>query len=124
MAKARTKAKPKGTKDIDAYLADLPTEQRDALQRIREIVRTAVPAAEEALVYGVPGFKLHGKSLVAYAAFKKHCGFYPLSPAVIEAHEPQLQRFELAKGTIRFQPDKPLSVALIKKLVKARVAEL
>ena len=111
-------------KDVDGYLADLPDVQREALQRVRETVLAAVPDVEEAFVYGVPGFKLGGKSLVCYAAFKQHCGFYPMSPAVMEAHAEQLARFDVAKGTIRFQPDKPLSLALIRKLVKARVAEL
>jgi uncharacterized protein YdhG (YjbR/CyaY superfamily) len=94
------------------------------LRRIRDVVRAAVPGAEEALVYGVPGFKLRGKSLVCYAAFKRHCGFYPLSPAVMAAHATELERYEISKGTIRFQADTPLAKSLIKKLVKARVAEL
>ena len=114
----------KKPKDVDAYLADLPDAQREALQRIRETVLATVPGVEEAFVYGVPGFKLGGKSLVCYAGFKQHCGFYPMSPAVIDAHADQLERFDIAKGTIRFQPGKPLSLALLRKLVKARVAEL
>ncbi|MCB1756465.1 MAG: DUF1801 domain-containing protein [Gammaproteobacteria bacterium] len=83
-----------------------------------------MPDADEAFVYGVPGFKLGGKSLVCYAGFKHHCGFYPMSPAVIAAYSSDLAGYEVAKGTIRFQPEKPLPKTLVKKLVKARVAEL
>jgi len=121
---AEKRVAKKGPKDVDAYLAERPDDQRKALQRVRETISATVPDAEEAFVYGVPGFKLDGKSLVCYAGFKQHCGFYPMSPAVLDAHASQLGRFEIAKGTIRFQPDKPLSLALIRKLVRARVAEL
>lgn len=110
--------------DIDAYLASLPEDHQRELGRIRELIRAAVPNAEEALVYGVPGFKLNGKALVCYAGFKNHCGFYPMSPAVIQAHLAELKDYEIAKGTIRFQPDQPLPTALVKKLVKARADEL
>lgn len=115
------KSKPK---DVDAYLTEQPEDYRRILQSLRETIRAAIPQAEEAFVYGVPGFKLYGKSLVCYAGFKKHCGFYPLSPAVISAFSAELADYEIAKGTIRFQADKPLSEELIKKLVLARAAEL
>jgi len=83
-----------------------------------------VPDAEEAFVYGVPGFKLDGKPLVCYAGCKNHCGFYPMSPAVIRAHSSELEGYEVSEGTIRFQPEKMLSLALIRKLVEARMAEI
>ena len=121
-AKSRGRAKQHVPQDIDAYLDALPDDQRQALQCIREAIQAAAPDAEEAFVYGVPGFKLHGKSLVCYAGFKHHCGFYPLSPSVIRAHATQLKKYEISKGTIRFQTDKPLPSSLLKKLVKARLA--
>jgi len=124
MAQARNRTKPRGPKDIETYLGALPADQQRALRHIRKAIRAAAPQAEEAFVYGVPGFKLGGKGLVCYAGFKKHCGFYPMSPDVIEAHAAELQGYELAKGTIRFVTDKPLPAALVKKLVRARVAEL
>jgi uncharacterized protein YdhG (YjbR/CyaY superfamily) len=111
-------------RDIDGYLASLPENQRRALRAIRETIRAAVPDAVEALVYGVPGFKLDGKSLACYAGFKHHCGFYPMSPAVIQSYASELEDFEVSKGTIRFQPEKPLSKTLLKKLINTRVAEL
>lgn len=76
------------------------------------------------MVYGVPGFKLDGKPLACYAGFKQHCGFYPMSPAVISAHAPDLQAYQVAKGTIRFQPETSLSSDLIQSLVLSRAAEL
>lgn len=114
----------RGPKDIDDYLSSQPEDYRRALQAIRETVQSAVPDADEDFVYGVPGFKLDGRPLACYAGFKKHCGFYPMSPAVIRAYASELKNFEISKGTIRFQPEKPLSKTLVKKLAKARAAEL
>jgi uncharacterized protein YdhG (YjbR/CyaY superfamily) len=111
-------------KDIDAYLASQPQDFSQALQRIREIVQETVADADEAFVYGVPGFKLNGKSLVCYAGFKNHCGFYPLSPVVIQSFASELEKFDIAKGTIRFRPEMPIPKGLIKQLLKARVVEL
>lgn len=93
-------------------------------EKARQAVQAAAPDAEEAFVYGVPGFKLHGKSLACYAGFKHHCGFYPMSPDVIRAHASQLKGYKISKGTIRFQADKPLLASLVKKLVRARLVEL
>ena len=123
-ARSCTKNRQRGAKDIEAYLSALPEDRRQALQSIRKAVLAAAPDAEEAFVYGMPGVKLHGKSLVCYAGFKNHCGFYPMSPDVIRAHALQLKKFEIAKGTIRFQADKSLPAALVKRLVKARAAEV
>ena len=123
-ARLKAKTKQNGNKDIEAYLAALPNDQQQALQSIRKAIKAAVPDAEEALVYGVPGFKLNGKSLVCYAGFKNHCGFYPMSPKVINTHTSELKEYELSKGTIRFKSEKPLPASLVKKLVKSRAAEL
>lgn len=123
-ATSAARTRQRGSKDIDAYLGALPENQRRALQRVRQAVRAAAPDAEEAFVYGVPGFRLDGKSLVCYAGFKHHCGFYPMSQDVISAHASEFGRHEISKGTIRFEADRPLSASLVKKLVKARTAEL
>lgn len=109
---------------IDAYLTAQDAEKRAALQHIRTLVAATAPEAEEALVYGVPGFKLRGKSLVCYAAFKAHCGFYPMSPALIDAMQEELAAFPTAKGTIRFTPDAPLPDDLIVRIVQQRCAEI
>ena len=119
-----TKPSCRGPEDVDAYLASQPEAFRRSLQTLREAIQSVVPDAEEAFVYGVPGFKLDGKPLACYAGFKNHCGFYPMSPAVIRAYSSELNDYEVSKGTIRFQPETMLSMTLIKKLVKSRVAEI
>jgi len=111
-------------KSVDTYLSEFPTEFRNALQTLRAIIRTAAPEAEEGFSYGVPAFLVKGKPLVCYAAFKNHCGFYPMSPAVLKTFSAELAGYETAKGTIRFHPDKPVTAALVKRIVKARIAEI
>lgn len=107
---------------IEAYLAGLAPDQRLALAHVRALVAAEAPEAEEALVYGVPGFRRDG-ALVCYAGFKNHCGFYPMSPAVIAALSAELMGFETAKGTIRFTPDHPIPNSLIVEIVRRRLDE-
>ncbi|PRQ03502.1 hypothetical protein ENSA5_15320 [Enhygromyxa salina] len=91
--------------NTDAYLeAITDPDKRAALERIRELVAKAAPQAEECMSYGVPAFCVGGRPLVAYAAFKAHCGLSPLSPALIEDFAAQLEGFSTSKGTIRFAP--------------------
>ncbi|MEE9905311.1 MAG: DUF1801 domain-containing protein [Chlorobium sp.] len=113
-----------GNKEVDAYLVLQPEAFRRALQTLREAIQAVAPDAEEAFVYGVPGFRLEGKPLACYAGFKSHCGFYPMSPAVISLYASELKEYKVSKGTIRFQPGNMLPVRLIKKLVKARMMEI
>jgi uncharacterized protein YdhG (YjbR/CyaY superfamily) len=111
------------TKAVDEYLAGVPEPARSTLNKIRAVIRAAVPPeATEAMSYGMPAFRYKG-ALVGFAAFSNHCSFFPMSPAVIEAFQNELNGFETSKGTIRFSVDKPPSAALLKKLVKARIAE-
>ena len=107
---------------IDAYLAKLSEEQRAALEHIRALVKQVAPEAEEAMVYGVPGFRQDGP-LVCYAGHKAHCGFYPMSPIVIDAMKAELAGFETAKGTVRFTPDKPIPDGTIAEIVRRRIEE-
>jgi len=109
-------------KSIDEYLATLGEEQRKALQAIRETIRKAAPKAEECISYQLPAFRLNGM-LVAFGATKKHCAFYPLSSSVVAGHKEELRDYDTSKGTIRFTPEKPLPAALVRKLVRARIAE-
>jgi uncharacterized protein YdhG (YjbR/CyaY superfamily) len=109
---------------LDVLLASLPSDKRAALQKLRQAVHSAAPDAEEGISYGLPAFRLGGRPLVAFAAAAKHCSFYPMSPAVIRAHEAELAGYETSKGTIRFTQEKPLPTPLVRKLVRARVAEL
>ena len=109
--------------NIDEYLAGVPEPARGTLQKIRAAIRSAVPPeGTEAISYRIPTFKYKG-SLVAFAAFSHHCSFFPMSYAVIGAFKSDLKAFEVSKGTIRFPLDKPLPATLVKKMVKARIAE-
>jgi uncharacterized protein YdhG (YjbR/CyaY superfamily) len=108
---------------VDAYLAAVPEPARSTLKKVRATIRSAVPAeATEAISYRIPAFKYKG-TLVWYAAFSDHCSFFPGSLAVIKAFENELKDFPTSKGTIHFPLDKPLPSGLVKKIVKARLAE-
>jgi uncharacterized protein YdhG (YjbR/CyaY superfamily) len=107
---------------IDEYLAPLSDEKRSALEQLRRTIKRAAPRAEECISYGVPGFRLDGRLLVSFGAATRHCAFYP-GAHPLKAHQDELTNYVTSKGTIRFQPDKPLPAALVRKLVKTRMAE-
>jgi uncharacterized protein YdhG (YjbR/CyaY superfamily) len=110
-------------RNVDEYLARVPEPARSTLNRIRAVIRSAVPpAATETISYGMPAFR-YKEVLVWFAAFSDHCSLFPTA-SVIEAYKKELQGFYTSKGTIHFPTDKPLPAALIKKLVKARVAQV
>ncbi len=109
-------------KTIDEYLAVLSDDKRAALEKLRKTIRAAAPDAEECISYMIPAFRLNGL-LVGFGAAAKHCSFYPMSSTTVAAFRDDLKDFDTSKGTIRFQPDKPLPVALVRKLVKARIKE-
>ncbi len=116
-------ARTTAPRTVDQYLEDVPAPEREALERLRRTVLAVVPDATETPSYRIPTFRLHGKALLAYAAFKDHCSLFPMSMRVIEAHE-ELARFRASKGTIHFQPDRPLPTALIRAIARERVKEL
>ena len=110
-------------KDVDEYLAGVPEPARSTLNKIRAAIRSAVPPeATETISYGMPAFKYKGV-LVWFAAFSNHCSLFPTA-SVIEAFKNELKGFATSKGTIQFPTDKPLPTALVKKVVKARVAQI
>jgi len=109
-------------RDVEEYLAGVPEPARGTLNRVRAAIRSAAPEATEAISYRIPTFRYKGP-LVGFAAFSNHCSLFPMNPAVIEAFRNELKDFDTSKGTIRFPVDKPLPAALVKKLVKARIAE-
>jgi uncharacterized protein YdhG (YjbR/CyaY superfamily) len=113
----------KQPKTIDEYLADVKPDHRKGLQKLRHTIQAAVPQAEECISYGIPAFRLNRRLLVFFGAWANHCAFYPGSAATLKKFRNELRNFRTSKGTIRFSPDKPLPVALVKKLVKTRIAE-
>jgi uncharacterized protein YdhG (YjbR/CyaY superfamily) len=108
---------------VDEYLAQVPEPARATLTKIRASIRAAVPRdATEYITYGMPAFKYKG-ALVAYAAFANHCSFFPMSGRILDEFQDELQAYRTSKGTLHFPHDKPLPAALVKKIVKARIAE-
>ena len=118
-AKRNAALRPKA---VDHYLAAVPEPARSTLQRVRAAIRSALPLeATEAISYGIPAFKYNG-TLVWFAAFSNHCSFFPTA-SVIHAFKHELKRYKTSKGTIHFPVDKPLPAALVKRMVKMRLAE-
>ena len=107
--------------DVDRYLAALPPDQRAALAKLRQIIKSVAPTATEKISYRMPMFMYQGM-LVGFAAFKDHCSLFP-GGGIIEQFKQELARYKTSKGTIQFTPDQPLPATLVKKLVKARLAE-
>jgi uncharacterized protein YdhG (YjbR/CyaY superfamily) len=111
-------------KSVEAYFKGLTGESRAALQKLRETIASAAPKAEQAIAWSMPAFRLNGKALVGYAAFKDHYSFFPMSKHAIETHRDELGAHVTGKGTISFDYGERLPVGLVKKVVKARVAEV
>jgi uncharacterized protein YdhG (YjbR/CyaY superfamily) len=110
-------------KSVDEYFAGVPEPARSTLNRVREMIRSAAPPeATEAISYRIPTFRYKG-ALLAFAAFSKHCSLFPMSLAVMKTFKNELKDFHTFKGTIHFPLDKPLPASLVKKVVKARIAE-
>ena len=107
-------------RNVEEYLSALPQDQRAALERVRRAIKSVVPNASEGISYQIPTFKLDGRMLVSYAAFSEHCSFFP-GAGPTEVHQNELKAYQTSKGTIRFTLNKPLPLALIKKIVKTRI---
>jgi len=104
---------------IDEYLAPLSAEKRAALQKLRSAIKAAAPGAEECINYDMPCFRLNGRMFVGFAAWTSHCAFYAGS-APVAACKKELEAYDTSKGTIRFQADRPLPAALVRKLIRAQ----
>lgn len=109
-------------RSVEDWLSRLAPTPRAALEKLRAQIRAAAPGAEEVISYGQPTFKLHGH-LVAFGAFAKHLSFFPMNSVVIAQHAEKLAPFVTSKGTIQFTPEKPIPAAVVKSIVKARIAQ-
>jgi uncharacterized protein YdhG (YjbR/CyaY superfamily) len=104
------------------YLKAVPPAQRALLKNVRQTIKAAAPKATEVISYGIPGYKYHGM-LVYFAAFKEHCSLFGVGATLMKQHHKALAPYKKSKGTIQFTVEKPLPLGLVRKLVKARVAQ-
>jgi uncharacterized protein YdhG (YjbR/CyaY superfamily) len=112
------------TSDIDSYLAGLDEPKRSTLEQLRRSIHAAVPDAEECISYGMPAFKVLGKTVAGFAAFKNHLSYLPHSGSVLPSLAADVAGYEGTKGSLHFPIDQPLPAAMVKKLVEARLQEL
>jgi uncharacterized protein YdhG (YjbR/CyaY superfamily) len=108
---------------IDEYLAEVKPDQQAVLEKLRQAIHAVAPGVEECISYGIPAFRLNGRLLVFFGAWENHCAFYPGSSTTLKKFRDDLKGFQVSKGTVRFSADNPLPIVLVKKLVKARIAE-
>jgi uncharacterized protein YdhG (YjbR/CyaY superfamily) len=108
---------------VDEYLAALPESERAALERIRATIDETAPAATEAIAYDMPAFRLNGRFLVSYAAYKDHCSLFPASQAVMDELGEELEPYFSGKGTLRFDADRPIPTDLVRRVVEVLVRE-
>jgi uncharacterized protein YdhG (YjbR/CyaY superfamily) len=111
---------------VDAYVAKQPAGSRPTLQRVRRIIRQALPGAEETISYQIPTYRLHGRMVVYFAGWKQHWSLYPVTSAVRAALRTDLESYEISTGTIRFPLDEPIPTKLVERIVRelARAAEV
>ena len=111
-------------KSVDAYLAEQPEAMRPKLEQVRNAIRKAVPEAVEAIGYGIPGYKLHGKPMLYFAGFKGHYSLFAASGTFFAALADELSGYELRKGTVHFPLTEPVPVKLISRIAKLRAAAI
>jgi uncharacterized protein YdhG (YjbR/CyaY superfamily) len=113
----------KRARTIDEYLAGVDADSRAALQKVRRAIRAAAPEAEECISYGMPAFRLNGKLIAGFRAAANHCSFHPMSGATVATLRAELVEYDTSPGTVRFSPRAALPATLVRRLVKARIAE-
>ena len=112
------------SKDVTAYIAGFPAPARAALTRVRSIIRRAVPAAEEMISYQIPAYKLHGRPVLFFAAWKEHYSLYPSNARLVAAFKDQLSQYEISKGTIRFPLSDGVPATLIERIARFRARQV
>ncbi|HSC73588.1 MAG TPA: DUF1801 domain-containing protein [Gaiellaceae bacterium] len=110
--------------EVDRYLAGLDEPERRTLDAVRRSILSVVPDAEQCISYGMPAFKVEGKTVAGFAAFKNHLSYLPHSGSVLATLADDVARYETSKGALQFAIDKPLPKQLVRKLVKTRMREL
>ena len=111
-------------KSVDEYIASQPQAAQDALRRVRDAIRKAVPGAEEVISYQIPAYKLHGARVLFFAGWKTHYSLYPASAGLVAAFKDELAPYEVSKGTIRFPLSKPVLAKLVERIAKYRAKEV
>jgi uncharacterized protein YdhG (YjbR/CyaY superfamily) len=109
------------SKQVTAHIARIPEPQKSTLLELRKTIQEIIPNAEEVISYGFPGYRLNGKVICGFDAFKNHCSFFPHSSLVIPELEKELANYKTSKGALQFQIDKPLPKRLVKKLIATRL---
>ena len=117
----RSKTHTAPPKTIDEYLTRVSDDKREALERLRQTILGVIPMAEECISYQMPAYRYEGRVLVYFAAAANHCAFYP--GGMVDDFKDELEAYDTSKGTIRFQAERPLPASLVRKIVKARVAQ-
>jgi uncharacterized protein YdhG (YjbR/CyaY superfamily) len=116
-------AKPKPA-SIDDYLEKLPEDRRRALQDVRAKIRVIVPGAEECISYRIPAFRVNGVVIAGFCATAKGCSYFPFSGSTLRSVARDVSRYDQTKSSLHFSSEKPLPFALVRKLIKARMAEI
>jgi uncharacterized protein YdhG (YjbR/CyaY superfamily) len=111
------------TTKIDEYLATVAGDKRAVLDKLRRTIRSIVPRAEECISYRMPAFRLDGKVIAGFQATAKGCSYYPFSGTTLRTLAADIEGYSTTKSALHFTPDQPLPAALVRKLIKARIAE-
>jgi uncharacterized protein YdhG (YjbR/CyaY superfamily) len=108
---------------IDEYLQTVPDDRRKALERLRRTIRSVIPRCEECFSYGMPAFRLDGIVVAGFLATRKGCSYFPFSGRTLATMAEEVRGYERTKGSLHFDPATPLPVALVRKLIRTRIAE-
>ncbi len=107
---------------VEAYMGEVPEPMRGALERLRSVVQAAAPGATDCIYYAMPAIRVHGRTVVSYAAFRDHLSLFPLGSSVLDALGDEVAPYRTGKGTLQFRLDEPLPEELVTRIVQARLA--